>query len=258
MASRHIVFVHGWALNSGVWGDFTRTLGEQYPDITTQCIDLPGYGTQAGIEGVSSIESMAQHCLDQLDRPAIWVGWSLGGMVAMQAARMNPVVVEAMQLICTSPKFVADNDWPEGVSLDNFKLFSKQLAEDYQRTLTLFLLMQAGSSRGARDLAKSAHNAICQWPDPSKITLNRGIECLAQADLRAQIEHLSMPAQVVSGLKDRVSKPESSARLAQILGADLVELDTGHAPFMTQPKAVLLALLDLIESSENEVIRESR
>lgn len=258
MNSRHIVFIHGWALNSGVWGNFVEALGEQYPNITTQCIDLPGYGTQASVEGVSSIESMAQHCLDKLERPAIWVGWSLGGMVTMQAASMNPCAVEAMQLVCTSPKFVAGENWPEGVDIDSFRLFSKQLAEDYQRTLTLFLLMQAGSSRGARDLAKLAHTAICRWPDPSEITLNRGIDCLAETDLRAQIERLSMPAQVISGLKDRVSKPESSARLARMLGADLIELDTGHAPFMTQAKAVLSALSDLIEPLDSGVVSEPR
>jgi len=114
--------------------------------------------------------------------------------------------------------------------------------------------MQAGSSRGARELAKAAHKAICLWPNPSEITLNRGIECLAQTDLRLQLERLSMPVQVISGLRDRVSKPESSARLARMLGADLVELDTGHAPFMTQPKAVLSALIDLIESLESEPV----
>jgi len=247
MTSPHIVFVHGWALNSGVWGEFIEALGEQHPNITTQCIDLPGYGTQACIEGVSSIEAMAQHCLDQVERPSIWVGWSLGGMVAMQAACMKPSAVEAMQLICTSPKFVADDDWPEGVDLKNFRLFSKQLAEDYQRTLTLFLLMQAGSSRGARDLAQSAHKAICQWPDPSEATLSRGIDCLAETDLRGQIERLSMPIQVISGLKDRVAKPEGGARLARTLDAELIELETGHAPFMTQPEAMLSALLDLIK-----------
>ncbi len=258
MNKPHVVFVHGWALNSGVWGEFIDALTEQCSDITTQCIDLPGYGTQASNDGVSSIELMAQHCLDQLERPAIWVGWSLGGMVAMQAACMDPSSVDAMQLLCTSPKFIADDGWPEGVDLDSFRLFSKQLAKDYQRALTLFLLMQAGSSRGARSLAQSAHKAICSWPDPSKVTLNQGIECLARTDLRAKIEQLTMPIQVISGLKDRVSKPESSARLASILSADLIELDTGHAPFMTQPYEVVRALLDLIERAENEVIREFR
>lgn len=258
MDNRHIVFIHGWALNSGVWTDFIKTLGEQCPAITTQCIDLPGYGTQAGVDGVSSIEAMAQHCLNELERPAIWVGWSLGGMVAMQAASMNPDAIDAMQLICTSPKFVADDNWPEGVDLDSFSLFSRQLAQDYQRTLTLFLLMQAGSSKGAGDLAKSAHTAICQWPDPSETTLSRGIECLAQTDLRAQIEALSMPIQVISGLKDRVAKPQSSARLARILEADLRELDTGHAPFMSDAKAVLSALLDLVASLDDAIRNEPR
>jgi len=58
-----------------------------------------------------------------------------------------------------------------------------------------------------------------------------------------------MPVHIVSGLRDRVAKPvakpASSARLADILGAELEELDTGHAPFMTDPEAVASNLLNL-------------
>jgi len=118
--------------------------------------------------------------------------------------------------------------------------------------------MQAGSSIEARALAQSAHQAICQWPSPSRLTLNNGIECLAKTDLREQVRSLSLPAQVISGLKDRVAKPESSGRLAEMLGADLRELDAGHAPFMTEPEVVLSALVDLMSGLDNEVFDEPR
>ena len=251
LSGKHVVFIHGWALNSGVWADYIANLHEQYPGISTQCIDLPGYGHSLNVECDGSLESMAGFCLEQVDRPAIWVGWSLGGMVAMQAAILQAALdkpfntIQAMQLICTSPKFVEGDGWPEGVDIDSFRLFSKQLASDYERTLTLFLLMQAGSKRDARELAKTAHQAICQLPNPSAETLNVGIECLSESDLRADVEALSIPAQVVSGLRDRVAKPVGSARLASMLRATLIELDAGHAPFMTKTNEVMLALAGL-------------
>lgn len=241
-----LVLIHGWALNSGVWQSFIECLTGMDADLDIECIDLPGYGDALDVNGAGSLESMATYCLSKVSEPAIWVGWSLGGLVAMQAALLAPSLVKGMQLISSSPKFVESDDWPEGVSLASFKQFSEQLANDYERTLTMFLLMQAGGSAGARDLAREAHAAICQRPNPNAKTLMAGIDCLAGADLRDQLSLLSMPIQVVSGLRDRIAKPASAASLANILSAELIELNTGHAPFMTEPNAVAASLLQLI------------
>jgi pimeloyl-[acyl-carrier protein] methyl ester esterase len=247
-----IIFIHGWALNGGVWGDFVGQLLALRPSLDIQCIDLPGYGYSVGAQGADSIDVMAQYCLDEVTAPAIWVGWSLGGMVAMKAALLEPSKVLAMQLISSSPKFVASDDWPEGVDLATFELFSHRLANDYQRTLTMFLLMQAGNSTGARALARAAHESICQRPNPSLETLSAGIRCLAETDLRSDLFKLKMPIHVISGLRDRVAKPVSSARLASILKADLAEINSGHAPFMTDADAVIANLVQLIKRVSDE------
>jgi len=244
--------IHGWALNSGVWQSFQEHLLSLNVGLEIQLIDLPGYGDSLEIDGADDIKAMARYCLTKVQEPAIWVGWSLGGMVAMQAALLEPSLVRGMQLISTSPKFVQSDDWPEGVDLSTFQLFSEQLASDYERTLNMFLLMQAGGSAGARSLARAAHKAVCQHSNPSANTLKAGIGCLASIDLRDQLPLLSMPIHIVSGLRDRVAKPASSARLADILGAELEELDTGHAPFMTEPEAVASNLLNLFVKIQNE------
>ena len=246
-----LVMVHGWALNSGVWQSFHEHLMSLNIDFEIEFIDLPGYGMSRDITGANDLEAMARHCLSMVHEPAVWIGWSLGGMVTMQAALLQPTLVKGMQLISTSPKFVQSPDWPEGVNLNTFQSFSEQLADDYERTLNMFLLMQAGGSAGARTLARAAHKAICQRPSPSAATLKAGIECLADVDLRHQLLHLprSMPIHVVSGLRDRVAKPSSSMRLAEMLNGELEELDTGHAPFMTQAKAVAANLLSLIDKA---------
>jgi len=247
-----IVLIHGWALNSGVWDDFVSQILDHRPDLDVQCIDLPGYGYSVGMPGADSIDAMAQYCLDEVEKPAIWIGWSLGGMVAMKAAMLLPSKVQAIQLISSSPKFVESDDWPDGADLATFELFSQKLANDYQRTLTMFLLMQAGNSAGARVLARAVHDSICQRPSPSLETLSAGIQCLAETDLRSDLHKLKMPIHVVGGLRDRVAKPSSNVRLSSMLGARLVQLNSGHAPFMTEPDAVIANLLQLIERVSDE------
>jgi len=247
-----LVFIHGWGLNSGVWHSFSDHLRQRETSLEFEFIDLPGYGTSIDILGADSLEAMARHCLDRVREPAIWVGWSLGGMVAMKAASIEPSLIVGMQLISTSPKFVQSADWPEGVDMAIFESFSEQLANDYQRTLTMFLLLQAGSNTGARELARAAHQAICQLPSPSAETLHAGICCLEEVDLRAELGLLSMPIQVISGLRDRVAKPATATQLAKLLNAELIELNAGHASFMSGPDEVASNLLRLVEQVSSE------
>ena len=251
-----VAFLHGWGLNRKIWTHVTRRLTHEYPHFECQLLDLPGYGGMADIQNASNLESLAQHCLNQLSEPAVLVGWSLGGMVAMQAALFDQAESESritgLQLITTSPKFVASSDWPSGVDLSTFQRFSDELASDYERTLTMFLLLQAGASAGSRELARSAHAAICDLPPPSAKTLQDGIDCLANSDLRPRLHELTLPVQVVSGLRDRVAKPESSAQLAGLLGAELIEFNAGHSPFMTKPDEYVQTLSDFVQKIDRQ------
>lgn len=247
MAINNIAFLHGWGLNRQVWREVVERLKACLPNVNYQLLDLPGYGGQNDIDNAHVLTNQAHHCLNQLAEPTLLVGWSLGGMVAMQAALLDAQSerpkVQALQLITTAPRFVESDDWSYGVDLAIFQRFSDELASDYERTLTMFLLLQAGSNKGSRELARTAHAEICKLAQPSPKTLQDGIDCLAVSDLRADLLDLQLPVQVVSGLRDRVAKPESSRKLAQLLKADLHEFDSGHSPFMTHTNEYCETLL---------------
>ncbi len=63
--------------------------------------DLPGYGRSGGF-GAMSLEAMAQRVLEQAPPQAVWLGWSLGGLVASQAI-MRPERVQALVTVASSP-----------------------------------------------------------------------------------------------------------------------------------------------------------
>lgn len=247
----NVAFLHGWGLNRQVWAQVETELGVINPDIKCQLLDLPGYGGAADIDDADNLAVLARHCLAQIHAPAVLVGWSLGGMVAMQAALLDKISADpkvlGLQLITTAPKFVASADWSFGVDLAVFQRFSSELARDYERTLAVFLLLQAGAHIGARALARTAHKAVCELPAPSARALQAGIDCLAKADLRPHLHKIDLPVQVVSGLRDRVAKPESSVKLAQLLGAQLLEFDAGHSPFMTHANGYANALNEFVQ-----------
>jgi len=238
-----VVLLHGWGLNKAVWNSYMSALEERFPQLRFHLLDIPGYGELAEQKGSANLKELAQLCLRQAPKKAIWVGWSLGGMIAMQAALLdleqNEKRVQGLQIINAAPKFVQSSDWPSGVDLAMFEKFSQALSKDYERSLTSFLLLQAGSSDGARQLARDTQQAINKYPYPSEFTLKNGIKCLAQVDLRNELGQLSLPAQVVSGTLDRVTMPASSCALASMLSAQLIEMHSGHAPFLTHEEEML-------------------
>ena len=238
-----IVLAHGWGLNKSVFSQYAKALEGRFPEINVHSLDIPGYGALAGQDSSSDIKELASQCLQQAPEKALWVGWSLGGMIAMQAALLDVEQgrkrVQGLQIINAAPKFVQSDDWPSGVDIAVFEKFSQALAKDYSRSLKSFLLLQAGSSEGARQLARETQELIAQYPNPSALTLNQGIECLASVDLRSELLKLKLPMQIVSGSLDRVTMPASSRALAEMLSAALVEIHSGHAPFLTHTEEML-------------------
>lgn len=254
MSQVDVVLLHGWGLNSGVWSDFVTLASEHAPYFRFHLLDLPGYGDSSNMLGSPDIAELAASCLERAPSNAIWLGWSLGGMVALQAAMQDQnAKISALFLVGVSPSFVERPDWPHGVKLEVFQRFANELSQNYKSALSLFLLLQSGASKNARSLARKAHAAICTFPDPSQKTLKEGIECLAHTDLRAAIMNsdalAALPSIVMQCEQDRVANPLGSSALAVMMGADLLRLKTGHAPFLTHPLDVLSGLSQLKESA---------
>ena len=82
----HLVLLHGWGLNANVWDCITPELATHF---TLHLVDLPGYGRSGGF-GALTLEEMAQQVVEKAPEQAIWLGWSLGGLVASLVALQHP------------------------------------------------------------------------------------------------------------------------------------------------------------------------
>lgn len=96
-------------------------------------VDLPGYGRSQGF-GALSLEQMTEIVLAAAPPQAWWLGWSLGGLVASQAALMQPQRVKGLITVASSPCFAARDEWP-GIRPDVLSGFQHQLSLDFQRTV---------------------------------------------------------------------------------------------------------------------------
>ena len=237
--NRHLVLLHGWGLNAEVWRCITGELGSHF---TLHLVDLPGFGRSQGF-GAMSLEQMAERVLHQAPPEAIWLGWSLGGLVASQVALTAPQRVNALVTVASSPCFSAHDDWP-GIKPEVLANFQRQLSEDFQRTVERFLALQTLGTETARQDARTLRAVVLAQPMPSVDALNGGLEILKTADLRDALAALTMPVLRVYGRLDGLV-PRSVAALlddAWPQTDSLIFPKAAHAPFISHPDAFCHAL----------------
>lgn len=238
----HLVLLHGWGLNAEVWHCISEELSSHF---TLHLVDLPGFGRSQGF-GAMTLEEMADRVLDQAPEKAIWLGWSLGGLVASQVALAHPGRVQALITVASSPCFSARDGWP-GIKPDVLAGFQQQLSEDFQRTVERFLALQTMGTETARQDARALKKTVLALPMPPVDVLNGGLEILKTVDLRESLTSLTVPFLRLYGYLDGLV-PRKVVPLLDALWPEsesLIFAKAAHAPFISHPDAFCQALVAL-------------
>jgi pimeloyl-[acyl-carrier protein] methyl ester esterase len=238
----HLVLLHGWGLNADVWHGVQEELASQF---TLHLVDLPGFGRSHDFPAMS-LDEMATTVLQHAPQKAIWLGWSLGGLVASQIALTHPARVQALATVASSPCFCAHDEWP-GIRQEVLASFQQQLSEDFQRTVERFLALQTMGTETARQDARTLKQKVLSLPMPEVEVLNGGLEILKTADLREPLAALTMPHLRIYGYLDglvpRKVVPLLDERWPQ--SESIVMAKAAHAPFISHPAEFCSALFGL-------------
>jgi pimeloyl-[acyl-carrier protein] methyl ester esterase len=241
-----LVMLHGWAMHGGVFAALAARLEEHF---TLHLVDLPGHGRSADSAVPLDLDAVARHVATHTP-PALWLGWSLGGLVALQAGQRYPASVRGLMMVCASPRFVRAPDWPQGMEASVFRDFADELARDYRATIDRFLMLEAYGSDHAREEIRLLREQVFVHGQPSRQRLGEGLALLQDTDLRAGLPALSMPSLWIAGRRDRLVSPQAM-RASAALAADgeyrCIE-HGGHAPFLTHADAVAEAILQFSEA----------
>ena len=238
----HLVLLHGWGLNAEIWHCIREELASHF---TLHLVDLPGFGRSRGY-GALSLDEMAQQVLDAAPQNAVWLGWSLGGLVASQIALSHPDRVKALVTVASSPCFSAQEEWP-GIKPDVLAGFQQQLSEDFQRTVERFLALQTMGTDTARKDARTLKQTVLSLPMPEVEVLNGGLELLKTVDLREPLAALTVPHLRIYGYLDGIV-PRKVVPLLDSLWPDSesqIVAKAAHAPFISHPTEFCSALIAL-------------
>ena len=239
-----LVLLHGWAMHGGVFAPLVERLQTQR---TLYVVDLPGHGLSRDSPVPLAIDPVVDALVDVLP-PAPWLGWSLGGLVALQAAARHPDRVPALVMLCASPRFVRGSDWAYGMSPEIFRDFAKGLRSDYRGTLDRFIALEAFGSDDARGELRALRAEVFARGEPAAHVLADGLGLLETVDLRARLSALAVPSLWLSGRRDRLVDPRAmQAAATRAKGAIAHTIDhAGHAPFLTHADAVAARLLEFL------------
>lgn len=227
-----VVMLHGWGMHSGVFEELSSSLARRY---TVTTVDLPGHGRSSHEACPENVAEMADSVLKSIPRKAAIVGWSLGGMVALELAMRSRSDITALVLLAATPRFVIAEDWPHATGEKVFDDIAASLTSDWRGTLDRFLALQALGTPGAREQVRRLRERLFEHGEPHPRALQVGLEILRRTDLRAGLAAVECPALLVLGERDRLVPAQVAGDLqARVAGlrAEVIR-SAGHAPFVS-------------------------
>lgn len=274
----NIVFVHGWGMNSAVWQQVIERL---MPYCHCHLIDLPGYGLNQTVRA-SSLDEIVCLLAQSAPEKAIWLGWSLGGVIATEFALRYPDRVSQLIHLASSPFFMEQTSvepsiidtavideqggaqpktrqappqkthraqpiW-RGVKPQVLAQFSQQLQMDFIGIIERFMLLQAMGSPNAKQEIKQIKQAVFSRVVPSLSALSLGLELLKNTDMRSQLSELAMPYHAWFGRLDALVPVAIADKITQLNPKASVKIFTrsAHAPFLSELEAFCHEVIALI------------
>jgi malonyl-CoA O-methyltransferase len=241
--SDDIVLLHGWGSASQSWQPLIPAL-QNIANVIA--LDLPGFGESESIPEFT-LDAVVQLIAAQLPEKCVLIGWSLGGMLAVQIAARYPQKISRLITLAANTKFVASRDYETAMPLAVNRQFNKSFVADPQSALKLFSGLLAQCDAHERALLKQ----IRTLAEPDKINPNwlQALGLLSQLDNRKTFAQLTQPGLHLLAEKDVLVPVAAAQALAQLNSHQSVQVVAGaaHALHWSQPELVVQAVQDFIQ-----------
>jgi 2-succinyl-6-hydroxy-2,4-cyclohexadiene-1-carboxylate synthase len=248
-----LVLLHGFTQTGHSWGPLLADLEPLFPIILP---DLPGHG------GSSHVRADLWRTADLLDKtvggPAVWVGYSMGGRVALHVALAHPEQVRGLVLISTTPG-IEDSEERDARRASDEALAARAESDGTEHFIDRWLSQPLFRSLPPESADRQAR--LANTPDGLASSL-RLAGTGTQGPLWGRLAELgerSLPVLVVAGELDR-KYSEQAARTASAIGPSarlLIVKSAGHACHLEQPEVVSAAIIALAAQSASPTARRT-
>ncbi|MEM1155094.1 MAG: alpha/beta fold hydrolase, partial [Pseudomonadota bacterium] len=186
MATVQLVLLHGWGSDREIWRPLLAYL-RPWADVTL--LDIPGCAPYMAADEAPEFGAVLDSILAVAPQRSVFVGWSLGGQLALAIAAHAPERVSAVVTLCSNPRFVSASDWP-GITNTKLDEFRSHFNVDPVATLNRFRALQVQGARRPRSLLRQMVGIRRECLQTSMAS---GLKWLADIDLRSLLAGLSVP-----------------------------------------------------------------
>ncbi len=192
-----MIFISGWAHSGSAMAKLAAALGRAdaltlaLSDLDSGAGSCPDYaaGLASRLAGVGG-------------GPVWLVGWSTGGIVALEASLRWPAAVSGLVLISATPRFLSAPDFSGGVPAAELRAMMVGIRQDCEGTIAEFVRRAAYPEILAEAQIGAAVAAACEQGTAG---LRRGLEYLRQVDCRELLtKSWPCPCLVLHGAQDRI------------------------------------------------------
>jgi pimeloyl-[acyl-carrier protein] methyl ester esterase len=195
-------------------------------------------GERPRLDDPASLSDLADAMATALPTEAVWVGWSLGGLLIAALLDYLPAP-RALVLLGMGPRFCVDG----GISPGELDAFQHAFARAPEATRQHFLRWQLQGEPAPRAAHRRLLDLLGETPCADNATLAAGLAQLASLDLTERLKAPPCPVWRVAGERDPLLAP------ALRESADYRLADAGHCPMLTQPEALANCLTGLAEQA---------
>lgn len=248
--SASLVFLSGWAHSTEVFRPLLEKLGGVKSSLLVSPSQLlVACQSDKKREERKDIGLYAQSLLaliESLPPPRIFIGWSMGGMIGLEALSGSNIA-EKLILLSSACRFTSDKDYPYGNSLGALRLMKQRfLREDKPALRDFFSLVSYPGLLTEEETEFMVMNATRE----GKESLIGGLEYLENVDLRDKIPGVRVPTLLLHGRCDKVIPCEASHYLAaKLKDSSLVIIEeAGHDLVSSHLRAVSECISEFVDS----------
>ncbi len=221
-----LLLIPGMLNTAAVWSRVTPLL-EGQADIR-----IASVVTQASIADMAR-DAWALVADVPAGTPLVVCGFSMGGYTALEMLAHPQRAVTALGLLDTSSR----PETPEGMVTREKTIAA--ISKDFDRFLDgLLKFLTAPATHDKPELMKAMRDMMLKVGPEATIRQNRAI--MARADSRPLLPSLKLPVLVMCGSEDKVTPPELSTEMAQLIPGARLEwiAGAGHMAPLEDPARV--------------------
>lgn len=228
-----LVFLHGFTQTRRSWDYIADRVGDRFEVVL---VDAPGHGGSGGV--VADLPTAAS-ALGRLTGPATYVGYSMGGRLALHLAVVQPSLVDRLVLISSTAGIDDDHERADRRTADEARAASIErdgVVAFLDRWLAQPLF--AGLSTDAAGLDERRANTAAGLASSLRLA-GAG----AQDSLWGRLTELPMPVLLVAGERDHKFVAIAERMAAAIPMSSLVIVPgAGHVVHLERPDEFVAAL----------------